>query len=67
MAHLSPPPGIGRSAHRIVDVERTEDGIVVAFNDGRAVVFDVGWLYEQIPSARLVVEPDDPDYLSLHL
>ena len=60
MVPLSPPPN-QTSGHRLVDVERHADGLVIAFEDGRTAVFDAGWLYEQLPHARVVIEPEDVD------
>jgi len=53
------------SGHRVVDVERSTGGLVIAFEDGRTAVFDTGWLYQQIPNARVIIEPDAPDALRL--
>ena len=62
MVHLYPSPN-QTSGHRVVGAERSTGGLVIAFEDGRTAVFDTGWLYQQIPNARVIIEPDDPDAL----
>ena len=56
-----PYPPNPRSGHRVIDADRSKDGLVVTFDDGRAAVFDAEWLYEQIPHAQMVVEPDEAE------
>ena len=50
------------SGHRLIEVERSAGGLVVTFEDGRTAVFDVDWIYGQIPQAVRVVEPDEKDF-----
>ena len=61
MPLLQPKPA---SEHRVVDVERSVDGIIIAFEDGRTAVFQTDWLYQHIPQAAVVLEPDDPASLN---
>jgi hypothetical protein len=53
------------SVHRILEVERSTDGVVVTFEDCRTAVFDPDWLYQQIPHAKLVLESEDEDSLPI--
>jgi hypothetical protein len=61
-----PQPRKDGSGHRIIEVERSTDGVVVTFEDYRTAVFDPDWLYQQIPHAKLVMDADDGDSLPIN-
>jgi hypothetical protein len=53
------------SEHRIIEVERSTDGVLVTFDDSRTAVFDADWLYRQLEHAKLVLHADDVDTLPI--
>ena len=57
---MSPPQFPNSSSpYRVIEVERTSDGVVVTFDDGLTAVYDGDWLRQQIAHAKLVLEADD--------
>jgi hypothetical protein len=61
-----PQPQKDGSERRVIEVERSTDGVVVTFDDGRTAVYDPDWLYQQIPHAKLVMDADDTDSLPIN-
>jgi predicted NAD/FAD-binding protein len=64
---MTPPqPPRTSSERRVIEVERSTDGVVVTFDDGRTAVYDANWLHQQMAHAKLVMDSDSADDLPIN-